>query len=105
MTAPEFFEKLKKEKKLDENTDYQKWIEERIEEQMPVEGNLFEAYERDGLWRTFVKGGVACVTHKIMDDYMSLTTDNYQIPTRQKFVPKKDNEPKEVQIRFIKKKE
>lgn len=91
MTALEFFEKLKSFGQLDENTNYQEWIDKRIENKYPVEGNLLEAYKN-----------VSELTIGGLSDYFRIMMAESGTPVWEE--ERKKDEPKEIQVHFIKKK-
>lgn len=73
-----------------ENTNYQEWIDERIKKKYPVEGDLLKGYDN-----------ISELTIGGLQDSMRIRFAEMDMPIWEK-QPKKDNEPREVQVRFIK---
>ncbi len=89
MTVENLFIELKKRGRIEENLSYEKWLKDRIEEGLPVEGDLYEGY---------MKRGAKNMSQ--LEDFMSIL--GHDILTKP---IKEETEAKEIQVRFIKKKE
>jgi hypothetical protein len=93
MTALEYFEKLKKISPLDENADYDEWIEERINKGLPVEGDLIEAYS---------SGKFVADTFNKINDHMTTSLVKAGAISWVGESKKASDEPTKTQVRFIK---
>jgi hypothetical protein len=94
MTAPEFFEKQIRLNQIDEDITYKDWLQNRIKNNMPVEGDLKKAYEDRETYPFTIRALV-----DILNMGSVFPTD------RSAEKKKKENNSNEVQVRFIKKKQ
>ncbi|PIY11358.1 MAG: hypothetical protein COZ18_04185 [Flexibacter sp. CG_4_10_14_3_um_filter_32_15] len=94
MTASEFFEKQKRLNQIDEDIAYEDWLQNRIDNNMPVEGDLKKAYEDRETYP---------FTINALEDILNMGA---VFPTdRSAEKKKKENKSNEIQVRFIKKKQ
>lgn len=94
MTAPDFFEKQKRLNQIEEDISYQDWLQNRIEKNQPVEGDLIEAYKNNEFSILIIRN---------FQDYRNMKTI---FPTkRESDSEKKEDKSTEIKVRFIKEKQ